>query len=145
MGHTVWKRPKNQIREGILSPVGKILFQVHFDRAKPVKVGCCWKGTQGYTKWCCRWTKSDWLLNFWRLQWTQEGFLENLMVNFCQNHFQPKLRSYLENKNIGVFINSVGVSFPVPQMLHDVKSEYPKLHSNLINVNLRMGYQFGTV
>ena len=85
------------------------------------------------------------LLNFWRLQWTQEGFLENLMVNFCQNHFQTKLRSYLENKNIGVFINSVGVSFPVPQMLHDVKSEYPKLHSNLINVNLRVGYQFGTV
>ena len=46
----------------------------------------------------------------------------------------------MEDKNIGVFINSVGVSFPVPQMLHDVKSEYPELHSNLINVNLRTGY-----
>ena len=61
--------------------------------------------------------------------------------NLWQNDFQARERTYLEDKNIGVFINSVGVSFPVPQMLHDVKTEYPELHSNLINVNLRKGYK----
>lgn len=63
--------------------------------------------------------------------------VELKVIDFSTFEDYDGLRTYLEDKNIGVFINSVGVSFPVPQMLHDVKTEYPELHSNLINVNLR--------
>lgn len=63
--------------------------------------------------------------------------IEQKIIDFSTFEDYSGLSSYLKDKNIGVFVNSVGVSFPVPQMLHDVKSEYPKLHSNLINVNIR--------
>ena len=40
-----------------------------------------------------------------------------------------------------MFINSVGVSFPLPQHLHEVEAKYPGLLWQHINVNLKSATQ----
>ena len=47
-----------------------------------------------------------------------------------------QLEKQLKNLDIGVFMNFVGVSYPLPQKLHDLDKMYENLSWEHINVNL---------
>ena len=63
--------------------------------------------------------------------------VEKLIIDFATFNDYDSLEDSLKSKDIGVFINSVGVSYPLPQPLHETDKTYPGLMWEHLNVNLR--------
>jgi len=59
-----------------------------------------------------------------------------LTVDFADTVDYEQLEKQLKNLDIGVFMNFVGVSYPLPQKLHDLDKMYENLSWEHINVNL---------
>lgn len=59
-----------------------------------------------------------------------------ILADFAAPIDYPALEKKLEGLDIGVFMNFVGVSYPLPQILHKMDIDYPNLSWDHINVNL---------
>jgi len=66
---------------------------------------------------------------------------ETRLIDFATFDSYHTMADLIDSKEIGVFINSVGVSFPLPQHLHEVETKYPGLLWQHINVNLKSATQ----
>ena len=68
-----------------------------------------------------------------------------ILADFAGHVDYPALEKKLASLDIGVFMNFVGVSYPLPQMIHKMDADYPNLSWDHINVNLVSATQLSRV
>ena len=68
-----------------------------------------------------------------------------ILADFAGHVDYPALEKKLVSLDIGVFMNFVGVSYPLPQLIHKMDADYPNLSWDHINVNLVSATQLSRV
>jgi len=68
-----------------------------------------------------------------------------IIADFAGHVDYPALEKKLSGLDIGVFMNFVGVSYPLPQLIHKMDADYPNLSWDHINVNLVSATQLSRV
>lgn len=59
-----------------------------------------------------------------------------LTVDFADMVDYEQIEAQLKNLDIGIFMNFVGVSYPLPQVLHQLDQTYENLSWEHMNVNI---------